>query len=459
MSSELREALTAAGSSALIPKIIDPIMVEYQRRYAPLVRALPSQQWASDRYYFNQRTVNPAGGFVPDGGARTVSNSTYVQSSFPMAHLQVVGAVTGYAQEVTRQVITDLRATEVQGSIKGLYWDIETGINWGNAAATANGAQPQFDGLDTQIAQFTGGNQNALDGGNNTLTLAMLDELIDMVETNAAMPVGDETWMFVLSNTAVSKVAQLLTPQQRFNDTVEVAAGLIVPTYRNVPLVKTSFLQQRGYSVGAVTGTTSTTGGTLPATSAYKYMISAIVARQGEIAPSAEVTVTTGSGSTNLVSLAFTPPSGEDGLAPIMYKVYRTAAGGNAGTETFLGYVDATVGFASDGVTPIMATSIVDTGTSLVPQNSTTVPAVLPAQYYGTNANLLPPGAGAQNIYLMSRDRNNIVRPYVRDASPLDVYPTTASPDSLPYAIVSDTTLAVRTPKFAGRYTRVNVSV
>lgn len=460
MSTELREALTAATASALVPKFIDPVLVELQRRYSPLCRSLPTQQWDSDQYYFNQRTVTPAGGFVPDGGARIVSNSTYVQQSTQMKHLQVVGSVTGYAQSVTRLQIGDLRENEIQASIKGLYWDIETGILWGNSAATANGAAPQFDGLDTQINTFSGGTQNALDKAGSSLTLAMLDELADMVEGNASMPVFDDTWMFLMSNTAVSKIAQLQTPQQRFNDQVEVATGLVVPTYRNIPLVKSSFLQGRSYSVGTVTATTATTGGGLPLSTTYKYQIGAVIARQGEIQPSVEVSETTGSGtSTNIITLAFTPPTGRDGLPATLYKVYRTAAGGGTGTETFLGYVDATVGFQADGVTPILTTSIVDTGTALVPQNGATVPGTLPAQYYGTNTSMLPPGAGQENIYLISRDRNNVVRPYVRDVTPLDVYPTTASPDTLPYALVSDTALAVRAPIFLGRLTRVATAV
>ena len=50
-------------------------------------------------------------------------------------------------------------------------------------------------------------------------------------------------------------------------------------------------------------------------------------------------------------------------------------------------------------------------------------------------------------------------RPYVREATPLDVYPTTAAPDTLPYAIIGDTCLAVRAARFTGRASRVNVSV
>ncbi len=393
LSAELREALNAAGASALVPKVIDPILLEYQRRYAPLCRALPTVKWGTDVYYFNQRTAVAAGGFVPDGGAKPVSNSTYVQNSFAMKHIQVVGAVTGYAQEVTRMQIGDLRETEIEGSIRGYYWDMETGIVWGNAASTVNGAQPQFDGLDSLVTAYSGGYQNAQDKAGATLTLAHLDELIDMVESNAAMPVFDDTWMFVLSSTAASKVAQLLTNQQRFEQ-VEVAAGLIVPTYRNIPLIKTSFLSTRGYSVGTVTTATATTGGSLPATTTYKYVVTAIVDRQGETLPSAEVSQATGGTSTNTITLNLPAVTGLDGLQPNKFKVFRTAAGGAAGSETFLGYVDGTVGLAADGVTPILTTSIVDTGTALVPQNGSTVPGTLPTTYYGTNTAMLPGGAG-----------------------------------------------------------------
>ena len=62
---------------------------------------------------------------------------------------------------------------------------------------------------------------------------------------------------------------------------------------------------------------------------------------------------------------------------------------------------------------------------------------------------------GEQSIYLMSRDANYITRPYVREMQPVNVYPTTASPDSLPFAFVADTTLAIRAPKYLGRLANV----
>lgn len=446
---ELREALTAAGAAPLVNKIIDPMLLEYQRRYSPLVRAIPSRKWDSTVYYFNQRTARAQGGFVTDGGARPVSNSTYVQNQFTIRNMQSVGAVTGYSQAVTKQLVGDLRAQEIEGSIQGLYWDIENACLWGNSGSTQFGGYPQFDGFDSLVNTFSGSNQNSLDF-NAALSLGALDKLIDMVEQQAAMAVQDASWMFVLSPTAASKVAQLLTAQQRFVDRVEIAAGLNVLTYRDVPLVKSSFLSARSFGMGAVTTATATTGGSLAAAT-YYYQIVPVIARQGEVLPSTEASQAT-TGSTSTVTLSFSTPTGLDGSQPNLYKVFRSTA---TGAETLLGYVDATVGVAADGVTPILTTSIVDDGVTLTPKNGSTVPQTVPAAYVGGNSGMKPQTTGQENIYLVSRNQDFLVRPYVRELTPLDVYPTTASPDTLPYAIASDTTLAVRAPKYTGRLTRV----
>lgn len=457
--SEVREALTATGAAPFVPKAIDPLLLEAQRRYAPLVRAIPSVRWYADQYFFNQRTSVPAGGFVTDGGGRPTSTSAYAQNNAQMKHLQVVGGVTGYSQIVTQSLI-DLRATEVKGAVQGLMWDTEAAILWGNAASTINGANPQFDGLDTLVNVYSGGNQNCLDKGGATMTLAHLDELIDLIETNAAMPIEGDDWMLVMSSTAKSKVGQLLLNQQRY-EKVEVAAGLIVDSYKNIPMMKSTFLSNRSYSVGTVTTATATTAGAIADSTTYKYVLTAVIARQGEIAPSVEVSRTTGSSgsNTNTITLSFSTASGLDALQAQLYKVYRTAAGGASGTETFLGYVDGTVGLGADNLTPILTTSIVDTGAALVPQNGSTVPGTLPSAYYGTNSAVLPPAIGLETVYLMSRDPNNIIRPYTREAEPLDVYPTAAAADVLPFAVVSDTALAVRGPKFLGKSTRMATAV
>ena len=452
---DLQEALTAVGGAALIQKQIDPVLIEYQRRYAPFVRALPTVKWGSNTYYFNSRDSLPAGGFVTDGGARPVATSVYNQHNFVIRQFQTVGAVTGYAQAVTADLAGNLRAKEISGAHQGLLWDLETALLWGNSAATINGPYPQFDGLDTIVNSFSGTPQNCINAAGAAITLAYLDEIIDIVEQNTAAPVETSDWMFVVSPSVNSKIAQQQQAQQRYVDSTEVAPGLIVNSYRGVPIVKSSFLQPRSYQMGTVTAAAVNAGGSLTAAT-YYYKVSAVINRFGEIAASAEASATTT--GTGIITLSFTPPAGVENSTANLYKVYRSTG---AGTETFLGYVDANVAVASDGVTPIVTNQIVDNGVSLNAQNSTgpTQQTVPQTAYVGTNTSLLPPTGYEQSIYLLSRDSDFIVRPYVRDLQAVDLYPTTASPDSLPFAIVSDTTLAVRGPKYLGRLANVTVQV
>ena len=460
MATDLQEALTASGASALIQKQIDPMLLEYVRRYSPLVRAIPTVKWGSNVYYFNQRTALVAGGAVQDGGARPVSTSTYVQNQFTVRNYQSVGAVTGYAQAVTADLIGNLRATEIQGAARGLLWDIENDIVWGNSASSLLGPYPHFDGLDTIVNTYSGDTQNAINWNHGNFDLGTLDQLIDLVEGNVAMPVESSDWMFVMSPTANSRIAQLLTNQQRFNDRVEIAAGLIVPSYRNVPIVKTSFLSPRSDQQTTVTSSVQASGGSLAAGN-YKYQVAPIQARYGEIQASVEVAANSVA-SNGTVTLSWTPNTGPDGAAPNTYKLFRTAVNGGTGTETLLGYFDAYVQDSAGNVWQV--NQVVDTGANLVPgyyNGSTTVTnyAGNPTGYVGTNSSVLPLQSGDNNVFLLSRDSNFIVRPYVRDMTAVDLYPTTASPDSLPFAFVSDCTLAVRAAKFLGRVSSASVSL
>ena len=432
------------------------------------MRVLPSIRWGSTIYNFNQRSQVAAGGFVTDGGARPISTSTYNQYGFTIKNLQSVGGVTGYAEAVTADLIGSLRAKEIEGAARGLEWDVETGLLWGNAASTLNGPYPQFDGLDTLVSQVTGSAPNVINWAGTAgvtagaVDLTIFDQLIEMVEANAAAyPDGGDDYFFLVDSAVNSKIAQLLTNQQRFVaadgggiTNVEVAAGLIVPSYRNVPFIKSSFVNPRTNVMGAVTATTATTGGSITTSQNRFYKVSAIIARFGEITASAEVEQVIPSGTnTNIATLSFTPPTvtqlGQS-LSAVLYKVWESAT---TGTETLLGYVDANVGLQSDNITPIPTTSIVDTGVTLVPQNGSTVPATYPAAYVGTNTGLTPPLTGQRNIYLLPRDPDFIIRPYVREMQTVDVFPTTASPDSLPFAFVADTCLAVRAPEFMARAT------
>ncbi len=484
MTTELREALDAAGAAALVQKKISPVLLEYQRRYSPLLRTIPTEKIGSPMYFFNKRTVLPNGGFVTDGGARPVSSSTYVQENFQIRHFQTVGAVTGYAEEVTSGQVGSLRAREIEGAIKGLQWDVENSLVWAASAPTVAGPYPQFDGLDVICSSFSsaasggpgtgvggggvdnyGGattwgapynpwvdsiDQNAIDAGGKSVSFGLLDQLMDMVENNVAEPVDGSDYFFLMSPAAISRVAQLSLINQRHVDKVEIAPGLIVDSYRNVPLVKTSFLAPRTLQMGAVT---AAAGGTGTLNTAYFYKVAPVIARFGEIQASAEATFTA---VTQGIKLSFSTPTTAEGLQPTHYKVYRGTA---TGAETLLGTVDANF-YDASGVA-WATTNITDNGTTLTAGNTAggSTQATVPATYVYGNVNLKPLSLGFQNIYLLSRDPGNIVRPYVREMQPKDLYATTSSPDALPFALVSDTTLAVRATKYIGRLANVQAAI
>lgn len=455
----IEEALTAVGAGALVQKRIDPLVNELQRRYAPLLAAIPTQQWDSMVFNWDTRTTLPAAGPTTDGGSRPVSTSTYIQSNVKIRNLLALGAVTGFAEAVT-QSFGSLKGREIMGAIKAMGFAVETQLVGGNSASTQFGSYPQFDGLDTLCNVTTGTGQNC-QAFNSAYDLASLDVVIDMVESNISEGIFSSEWMFVASPTLISRTAQLLTAQQRFDNipNAMIGAGLRVMTYRDIPLVPSSFLSSRNAgTMGAITLTTATTGGSIAASQNRFYQVSAVLPSYGETVPCAEVEQVVPSGTaTNIVTISFTAPTTVDGSPVLLYKVWESAT---TGTEKLLGYVDGTVGQNADGVTPILTTSIVDTGVTLVPQNGATVPATSPAAYVGGNTGLSPKSSTGQDFYLISRNPANVVRPYVRDCQPVpNLAATVLGPDQQPYALVTDTALGLRMPTFIGRGNDVTVTL
>ncbi|MBD0743594.1 hypothetical protein [Streptomyces sp. CBMA152] len=447
MPTELEEAITTAGTvSPLIPKAISPLLLEYQRRYSPLLAAIPARQWNSTQYFFNRRVNRPDSGGVVDGGARPIGNSVYEQAVFNIRLFQAVGSVTGFAQTVTRDIVGDLRQIELDGTVSSMLWTLENSFVWGNDGATANGAYPICSGLDYLVSNWTAGTgssnyTNAVDINGN-FALHYLDQLIDLVESNAAMPIGSQ-YMLVMSPRMASAVSQAFIAQQRFAaPTTVVGAGLNVPTYRDVPIIKSSFLSPRSNQMGTVTTATATTGGTLAAAT-YYYQVSAVAARFGEVQASVEVSQVT-TGATSTVTLSFSTPTNlPDGAGPILYKVYR---GTSSGTETLVGTVDA---FDTTGTA---VTSVIDTGSNLLTNSSGNTG---PTGYQGGNTGAKPRNGVQEDIYLVPRDENFLVRPYTRDMQIIPLAPTVTAPDTLPFACVTDTTLAFRGVKYGGRLSRL----
>lgn len=461
MTSELQEAVnaaTAATSANIIQKIIDTNILEYQRRFSPLLAAVPTKKWDTTTYFFVQRTRRPTGGASIDGGARTSTNSVWAQNSFGIKNYQAQTSVTGYARAVTSGVVGDLYRREVDGAMQSQLWALETSMLYGNAAGTLGlsyspGPGPDMDGLDTLVSTYTGSQQNVINatgksfalnssssGGSGTSGYGV-DDMIDLVEENVSAAIGGE-YMFIGSPKAINRMGGLMLNQQRFVGTTEVAAGLNVQTYRDIPLIKSSFLAARGTTFGTVAPSAGGTGGTL-ATGTYYYQVSAVINRFGETQASTEVSQAVTSGQN--VTLTFATPGDSEGNEPILYKVFRASA---TGAEVLIGVVAS----ADDQGNPV--TSIVDTGANLLVNGRTpTGQAPWPTTYAGGGGlgNQKPRGASQESLYLVPRNEDFLCRPFVRDFFTIPLPPTPDSPDAVRAAILNDTCLAVRGPKYVAR--------
>ncbi len=106
--------------------------------------------------------------------------------------------------------------------------------------------------------------------------------------------------------------------------------------------------------------TSSTSGGTLPTASLYRYYVTAINAN-GETSVSNEQSITTGAGSTNSNTVTWASVPTATG-----YKVYRTAAAGATGTELLLATLGVVLTYVDTGAV-VPAGALPTTNTAATP--------------------------------------------------------------------------------------------
>ena len=110
--SDLREAMTvASGATPLVPKIIDRLLLEYVRRYAPIRHAIPRKTWEADVYWFNQRNQLPKAQATTEAPSTTdvaATTSNYLQKSFTVKHLQAQLDISTFAAKVEWSMATCL---------------------------------------------------------------------------------------------------------------------------------------------------------------------------------------------------------------------------------------------------------------------------------------------------------------------------------------------------------------
>lgn len=468
------------GAQYLVQPVIDRALFVARRAYTPLFRILPRRAWGTNKYIFNEVTNYPQAQFTTEDpptsgtGAVLPGASVYNQISYDIKHWQVQMDLSKFSIQISR-VNGNLAQLELDGASKSSVYLREMAYMYGSAGASVNTKRQANDGLDLLI------NTNNKFSGGATVDFEMLDAAIDVVSNNLAEEIGNN-YAFLLTPEMWSSLGRNnFQTQQRFmsqtmiyprddrgrigapvsDNKTYINGGLNVMCYRDVPLVKSSFLASKG-QMGTVTATGNTGSGSSLVASQYGYIVE-VVTDYGVSLGCVEVLVTPTAGDN--VVLSWTAPSITDQYGNVrlnlFYRIFRTAAAGASGSETLYAVVNA-----YDN-TDTAVTSWTDTGKPVNPYASGASGQALYSTTVATSGNNAAPdgvttpranpsGHIQQDIFLVPRDPDVCTVAVVNEAHTEMLALVNARTQQMAY--LGDETLALRGPAFAAKICGAYVS-
>ena len=171
-------ALTLAEAAKLSNDMLLQGVVETIVKDSPVLQKLPFIEIVGNGLTYNQEKTLPSIDFYDVGDTWAESTPTFEQKT---ANLKIMGgdADVDNFLKATRSNIQDLEAAVVELKAKALRDKFEETIVYGDATTNPK----QFDGLRKLIDTETASDQLIAAGASGaTLTLSMLDELIDAVK-------------------------------------------------------------------------------------------------------------------------------------------------------------------------------------------------------------------------------------------------------------------------------------
>lgn len=467
---DVRETLSLnTGASNLVQPIIDRALFESTRKFTPLRHLLPRQTWLTNQYLFNKRSGYPQAQFTTEApattgtGAVVASDSVFSQAGFNIKHMQVQLDLSNFAVQIAK-VNGNLVDLELEGAAKAMIYLEEMNHLYGSAGATMNTLRPQWDGFDPLLATAS-----KIDGGNAVITLTMLDNAIDQIQSVLSSELLAGDYFFLVSSRMESAINRLFEQQTRYNKNMMVFTrddygipdapvvdnymdgGVEVQSYRGIPIVKSSFIDSIG-QMGTVTATDAGGSGSQLLAQAYYYVVEA-VSDYGLTLASAEASVTPVAGHN--VSLTWATPTVLDAFGNtrkiLSYRIHR---GNTTGTETLYALVSALDN------TDTAIVSFTDTGAPINPVTTSTAYATTVAQSGNaavpdgvTFPRIQANGQIVQDIFLLPRNPDICVVAAVNEMSTKMLAMVNARTQQL--AMIADEVMALRGPAFGAKICRV----
>ena len=214
-------ALTLAEAAKLSNDIVLQGVIETIVLDSPILQALPFIEITGNGLTYNRENTNPAATFFNVGDTWTEGTPTFSQIT---ATLSIVGGDANIDNFLltTRSNLQDLQAAVIRLKAKAVQQKFEDTFVNGDTAVDAK----SFDGID----KLTTGGQIATMGANGaTMTLAKLDEVIDLVK-------GGPPAMLLMSKRSRRTLNNLARTTGSFLQTDRNEFGQMVQFYDGVPL-------------------------------------------------------------------------------------------------------------------------------------------------------------------------------------------------------------------------------
>jgi len=214
-------ALTLTEAAKLSNDIVLQGVIETIVQDSPILQVLPFIEITGNGLTYNRENTNPNAAFFDVGDTWSEATPTFTQIT---ATLKIVGGdadIDNYLL-TTRSNIQDLRSAVIQLKAKAVQQKFEDTFVNGDVAVDTK----SFDGIDKLT---TGGQQATMGTNGGTLTLAKLDELIDLVKGGPpALLLMSKRTRRTLNNLARTTGSFLQTDRNEFGQMVQFYDGVPV---------------------------------------------------------------------------------------------------------------------------------------------------------------------------------------------------------------------------------------
>ncbi len=242
-------ALTLAEAAKLSNDMLLQGVVETIVKESTVLQELPFIEIVGNGLTYNQEKTLPNIDFYDVGDTWAESTPTFEQK---MANLKIMGgdADVDNFLKATRSNLQDLETAVVELKAKALKDKLEETFVYGDATANPK----QFDGLRKLIDTGTASDQVIAAGASGaTLTLSMLDELIDAVK-------GGKPDMLLMSRRSRRKINAVVRAAGSMMETDRNKWGNFIQFWDGIPIGVNDWILDIHVVSGSVE--TATTGGT-----------------------------------------------------------------------------------------------------------------------------------------------------------------------------------------------------